>query len=69
MARESAQKKVPLPFTSTLFTPTGVASTLTFYKLHTVHHILRADGLMGLRFWLARGINHNILMSRVVANT
>ncbi len=50
-----------LPFTSTLFTHTGIAYTFTISK---IHHILRIDGLMGLKFWLVIGINIHKLGSK-----
>ncbi len=51
-----------LPFTPTLFSPTGIAYTFTFSKLH---HIMRADGLMGLKFGLIKGLNHHKLTSKL----
>ena len=51
-----------LPFTPTLFSPTGIAYTFMFSNLP---HILKRYGLMGRTFWLVIGRKHYKLMSKV----
>ncbi len=55
-----------LSFTPTLFTPTGIASTFTYFN---VLHILRTAVQMDLKFWLVIDINHHKLISRVTPRT
>ena len=55
-----------LPFTPTLFTPTGIAYSFTFSK---VHPILRTDVLIGPKLGVVIGINIHKQMSKVTPRT
>ena len=54
-----------LPFTPTLFTPTGITSTFT---LSEIHHILRTDGLMALKFWFEMDMHVSLSYPGSVVN-
>ena len=42
---------------------------LQYFTFSKLNHILKADCLIGLKYWLSIGINHQKLMFRVIPRT